>query len=74
MSVIVHDGMPIDQALRLLWRETTRENIANEFEKNRYRIKPTEKKHTIKKEFAKQKRRRRALVRKLRKKGRVSQN
>jgi len=30
MSVIVHDDMPIDQALRMLWREAIRENIPDE--------------------------------------------
>lgn len=69
MSVIVHDDMPIDQALRMLWRETLRENIPAEYEKNRYRIKPTEYKHAVRKELAKQKRRRRAEKRRLRKKG-----
>ena len=69
MAVIVHDDMPIDQALRMLWRETLRENIPDEYEKNKYRIKPTTEKHEFKKEFAKQKRRRRAASRKLRKKG-----
>ncbi|MBD3280862.1 30S ribosomal protein S21 [Candidatus Dojkabacteria bacterium] len=69
MAVIVHDDMPIDQALRMLWRETIRENIPIEYEEDRYRIKPTERKHAAKKEYAKQKRRRRAAARKLRKKG-----
>lgn len=69
MSVIVHDDMPIDQALKMLWREAIRENIPEEFEKNRYRVKPTAKKHEVKKEFAKQKRRRRAASRRLRLKG-----
>ncbi len=69
MSVIVHDDMPIDQALRMLWRETIRENIPEEYEKNRYRIKPTTLKHLKKKEFEKQKRRRRAASRNLRLKG-----
>lgn len=69
MSVIVHDDMPIDQALRMLWRETIRENIPEEYEKNRYRIKPTTLKHLKKKEFEKQKRRRRAASRTLRLKG-----
>lgn len=71
MSVIVHDDMPIDQALRLLWREAIRENIPIEYEKNRYRIKPAEKRHTFKKEFEKQKRRRRAQARRLRMKGKI---
>ena len=69
MAVIVHDDMPIDQALRMLWRETLRENIPDEYEEDRYRIKPTTKRHEFKKEFAKQKRRRRAAARKLRRKG-----
>lgn len=69
MSVIVHDDMPIDQALRMLWREAIRENIPEEYEKRRYRIKPTALKHEVKKEFAKQKKRRRSASRKKRLKG-----
>lgn len=69
MSVIVHDDMPIDQALRMLWREAIRENIPEEYEKNRYRIKPSEKRHEVKKEYAKQKKRRSSAARQRRLKG-----
>ncbi len=69
MSVIVHDDVPIDQALKMLWREAIRENIPEEFEKRRYRIKPTAERHEVKKEFAKQKRRRRTASRRQRLKG-----
>lgn len=69
MSVIVHDDVPIDQALRMLWREAIRENIPEEYEDRRYRIKPTAKKHQFKKEFEKQKRRRRSASRRRRLKG-----
>lgn len=69
MSVIVHDDMPIDQALRMLWREAIRENIPDEYEQDRYRIKPTTERHLRKKEYEKQKRRRRSATRKLRLKG-----
>ena len=45
MAVIVHDDMPIDQALKMLWREANRENIPNEIMKNRYRVKKTAENH-----------------------------
>lgn len=63
MSVIVNDDMPIDQALKMLWREANRENIPNELLKNRYREKEAEKKHEFKKQWAKMKRRRRRAKR-----------
>lgn len=71
MAVIVHDDMPIDQALKMLWREANRENIPTEIQKNRYRVKPTFEVHEKRKIWAKMKRRRRAAKRKLAKKGRV---
>jgi len=63
MSVIVHDDMPIDQALKMLWREANRENIPNELLKNRYRIKPSAIRHDFKKQWEKMKRRRRSASR-----------
>lgn len=70
MAVIVHDDMPIDQALKMLWREANRENIPNVLLKNRYRVKPTAEKHEFKKQWEKQKRRRSAAKRKARSKSR----
>ena len=69
MSVIVHDDMPIDQALKMLWREANRENIPNTLTKNRYRIKQAAKNHEFRKVWAKMKRRRRSAKRTLAKKG-----
>lgn len=69
MSVIVHDDMPIDQALKMLWREANRENIPVELLKNRYRIKDTTVRHEFNKYWAKIKRRRRSAKRKLARKG-----
>lgn len=71
MSVIVHDDVPIDQALNMLWREAMRENIPEEFQRNRYREKPYEKEHERRKEFAKQKKRRRSASRRMRLKGKL---
>ena len=71
MSVIDHDDMPIDQALKMLWREANRENIPNELLKKRYRIKATAERHEQRKYWAKMKRRRRSFKRKLRQKGQV---
>ena len=63
MSVIVHDDMPIDQALKMLWREANRENIPNELLRNRYREKPAQTRHEFNKQWAKMKRRRRRAKR-----------
>jgi ribosomal protein S21 len=65
MSVIVHDDMPIDQALKMLWREANRENIPNELLRNRYREKPAHKRHEFNKQWAKMKRRRRRAKRRI---------
>ncbi len=71
MSVIVHDQMSVDQALKMLWREANRENIPNEILKNRYRIKATAEVHEKRKVWAKMKRRRRAAKRRMAKKGKI---
>ncbi len=63
MSVIVNDKMPIDHALRLLWREATREGIIKKLQENRYFVPKTHKKHQSKKVFAKMKKRKRAVAR-----------
>lgn len=63
MSVIVNDKMPIELALRLLWREATREGIIKTLQENRYHEKPSKARHDRRKEFAKRKRRRRAAAR-----------
>ena len=54
----MHDDMPVDQALKMLWREANREDIPNVLQKSRYRIKPSEKRHEFKKQWEKMKRRR----------------
>jgi ribosomal protein S21 len=69
MSVIVHDDMPIEQALKMLWRESNREKLTDTVQKNRYRIKPSFVRHEFRKQWAKMKRRRRSATRKLRRKG-----
>lgn len=63
MSVIVNDKMPIDLALRLLWRESTREGIISTLQANRYYVPASQKRHVVKKAVAKGKRRRRAAAR-----------
>lgn len=65
MSVVVHDDMPIDLALRLLWREATREGVMEKLEENRYYVPKTQKVHEKKKVYAKMKRRRRSARRRL---------
>lgn len=69
MSVVVHDDMPIDQALKMLWRESNREKLLDTVQKNRYRIKPTAERHEQNKQWAKMKRRRRSAKRRARRKG-----
>ena len=69
MAVIVHDDMPIDQALKLLWREANREDIPGVLLKTRYRIPKTTTKHEFTKQWSKMKRRRRSAKRKLARKG-----
>lgn len=71
MAVIVHDDMPIDQALRLLWREANREDIPNILLKTRYRIPQAFTNHEFSKQWEKMKRRRRSAKRKLARKGKV---
>jgi ribosomal protein S21 len=69
MAVIVHDDMPIDQALKLLWREANREDIPGVLLKTRYRVTQTSLNHEFNKQWAKMKRRRRSAKRKLARKG-----
>ncbi len=69
MSVIVNDKMPIDHALRLLWREATREGIIQKLQDSRYFIPKTAKKHQAKKVFTKIKKRKRAAARRTANKG-----
>lgn len=69
MSVIVNEKMPIDHALRLLWREATRENVIKTLQANRYHVKPSAKRHAKTKIFAKIKKRRRAAARRSATKG-----
>ncbi|MCA9381532.1 30S ribosomal protein S21 [Candidatus Dojkabacteria bacterium] len=63
MSVIVNNKMPIDLALRLLWREATREGIIQTLKDKRYFVPKTAKKHAVKKVYIKMKKRRRAAAR-----------
>ena len=63
MSVVVHDKTPIDLALRLLWREATREGVMEKLEELRYYVPETTKKHAVTKIWAKTKKRRRAARR-----------
>ncbi len=69
MSVVVHDDMPIDLALKMLWRETNREKLIEVVQKNRYRVKPTAERHEFRKQWAKMKKRRRTAKRKIQRKG-----
>lgn len=69
MSVIVHDDMQVDLALKMLWREGNREKLFDTIQKNRYRVKPSAENHEFRKKWAKMKRRRNAAKRKARRKG-----
>lgn len=64
MSVVVHDDMPIDLALRLLWREATREGVIEKLEERRYYVPQTTVRHQKTKVWAKTKKRRRQASRK----------
>ncbi len=64
MSVIVNDKMPIDLALRLLWREANREGIIEKLQEIRYYVSPTTKRHAARKVYAKRKKIRRKQARK----------
>jgi len=65
MSVAVHDDMPIDLALRLLWREATREGVMEKLEEKRYFVPQSHLAHLQRKIWAKTKRRRRSASRKI---------
>lgn len=65
MAVIVHNDMPIDQALKMLWREANREDIPATLLKNRYRSTETFERHEKNKVWGKMKRRRRTAKRRL---------
>jgi ribosomal protein S21 len=69
MSVIVHDDMPVDLALKMLWREANREKLSDVIMEGRYRITETSKRHEFRKQWAKMKKRRASASRKLRRKG-----
>ena len=57
--------MPIDQALKMLWREANREDIPATLLKNRYRTTETFENHEKTKVWGKMKRRRRTAKRRL---------
>lgn len=63
MSVVVNSDEPIDAALRRLHREVLRENIIDTLKKRSLFRTDSQKKASIRKEFAKRKRRRRQAVR-----------
>ena len=63
MSVIVNDEMSIDLALRLLWREATREGVIKKLQELKYFVPETETRHQKRKVFSKMKKRRRAAAR-----------
>ena len=65
MAVIVHNDMPIDQALKMLWREANRENIPAILLKKRYRNTDTFERHEKSKVWEKMKRRRRSSKRRI---------
>ena len=65
MAVIVHNDMPIDQALKMLWREANREDIPGVLLKIRYRNTKTFEQHEKNKVWGKMKRRRRTAKRRL---------
>jgi len=71
MSVIVSDGMSIDHALKLLWREANRENIPFTLRSRQYRKKKTELTHDKRKLYAKTKKKGRQYKRMLKRKGRL---
>lgn len=66
MAVIVNDDMPIEVALKMLWRESNREGIPEKLKEIRYFVPKTAYKHAFTKVYAKMKRRRRAAARRLR--------
>lgn len=61
--------MPVEQALRMLWREANREGIIEKQKERRYRVKPTALRHAVAKLYAKTKRRRSRANRRARNKG-----
>lgn len=68
MAVIVHKNEPIDQALKRLHREVIRENVLDTVRKKQYYVKPTTVRSEKRKEFKKQKVKRRQANRRLRQK------
>lgn len=66
MAVIVNDDMPIEQALKMLWREANREGIPDKLKENRYYVPQSAKRHEKRKVWAKMKRRRRSAARRMR--------
>lgn len=71
MSVIVSDGMSIDQALKLLWREANRENVPATLRSKQYRVTKTEENHEKRKLVAKTKKKGRSFRRMLKRRGRL---
>lgn len=69
MAVIVHNDMPVDLALRMLWREASRELVIETLKEGRYYVKPTSRRHEANKVYSKMKRRRGARRRKFENRG-----
>ena len=63
MAVIVHANENIDSALKRLHREVMREKILETYRDKVYRVKKSEEKIEKRREWAKQKRRRRTAAR-----------
>ncbi len=64
MSVIVNDEMPIELALRLLWREATREGVIEKLQERRFFVPESFLAHQKRRLWRKTKRRRRSAARK----------
>jgi len=63
MAVSVHANEPIDSALKRLHREVLREKVLETFRNRRYFVKPSVAGIEKRREWAKQKRRRRTAAR-----------
>lgn len=68
MAVIVNNKMPIELALRLLWRESNREGIPDKLRDLRFYVSPSEKKHEKVAQIKKRWRRSRSAARRYRSK------
>ncbi len=69
MAVIVNQDMPMDQALRLLWRESNREGVIEKLKERRYYVKPSVLVHAVRRAQKKTKTRHSRYQRRFRNKG-----